>query len=243
MTPNVPSYVPSEWRRVRIPVSWQSGVNSIVISRVSGGLLAVDDVRISTPDDTALASAHVRGLEGGDLDDLVAFVASLDGNDAPIDGPANALVVTRLKLKLGSGRRPDRAGFVVKAEIDAAWTGSELALALSAGMTLRVTDGDGSFDATVSLDDCTLRGNGRTIRCVNELERRRAKLRQLPSGGWGIQMNAGRLADASTGADDPEANPVEAPVTVETQWNALVHTGQATACVGAPPSRLSCRLL
>jgi len=242
MTPNVPSYVPSEWRRVRIPVSWQAGVNQVVISRVSGGQLAVDDVLISTPDDVALASAHVRGLEAGDLDDLVAFVSSLDANDAPIDNPADALRVTRLKLKLGSGQRPDRASFSLKAEIDADWTGAELALALSAGMTLRVADGDGSFDAVVSLDDCTLRGNGRTILCVNEFERRRAKLRQISPDVWGIQMNAVRLPDASTGADDPEANPLEAPVTVETQWNGLVHTGQAPACAGTSSGMLNCRL-
>lgn len=82
MTPNSPNYVPSEWRRVRIPVTYTSGVNTITLSRPWGGQLCIDDVLFSTPDDAAKAIAHIRGLDAGDLADLVAYVNSLDTNAA-----------------------------------------------------------------------------------------------------------------------------------------------------------------
>ena len=239
-TPNVPSYVPSEWRRVRIAVPYQSGLNQIVLSRVSGGQLALDDVLFSTPEDAALASAHVRGLEPDDMEDLVAFVASLDETDAAVDPLAAGLRVTGLKLKLGSGRRPDRGGFSLQVEIDTPWTAEELSLALSMGMSVRVADADASFDASVSLDTCSLRSSGRAIRCISTLTGARAMLRQT-SLGWRIQLSARRLADTSTGADNAIANPVQAPATVGTQWGDVMHSGQATGCVSQGAGALTCR--
>ncbi len=81
-TPNEPGYVPSEWRTVRIPVTFQSGLNSIVLSKPWGGELSIDEVLFSTPDDAALASAHVRGLNAGDVADLIAYLSALDSSSA-----------------------------------------------------------------------------------------------------------------------------------------------------------------
>lgn len=82
-TPNNPGWRPNEWRSVRIPVTFQAGANNVSIMRgSSGGGLKVDDVLITTPDDMALASAHVRGFSPTELDDLVAYLVSLDSTDA-----------------------------------------------------------------------------------------------------------------------------------------------------------------
>ncbi|MBI1318691.1 MAG: hypothetical protein GC168_07050 [Candidatus Hydrogenedens sp.] len=83
MTPNEPSYAPTEWRELRVPITYQAGTNTIVLSKISGGQLAFDDVMFSTPDDAVNAAAHFRVLAPGDLADLTAYVGSLDGSDAP----------------------------------------------------------------------------------------------------------------------------------------------------------------
>ena len=82
-TPNYPSYEPTEWRTVRVPIPYQSGINSIVLTKGSGGELYIDDVLFATPDDAALAAPHRRALSVDDLNDLVAYVVSLDANETP----------------------------------------------------------------------------------------------------------------------------------------------------------------
>jgi YVTN family beta-propeller protein len=83
ITPNDPGWRMNEWRTLRVPVAFQAGTNTIVLTREgSGAQLAIDDVLISTPDDAAAASAHVRNLSAGDLADLIAYLNSLDGNNA-----------------------------------------------------------------------------------------------------------------------------------------------------------------
>ncbi len=83
ITGNVPNYLPNEWRSVRIPVTFQNGTNTVVLSEgATFAQLFVDDVLISTPDDMALAGAHVRGFTPGEIADLSAYLLSLDGNDA-----------------------------------------------------------------------------------------------------------------------------------------------------------------
>jgi hypothetical protein len=74
--------MPNEWRRARVPVTFAAGANSITLRRPSGGQLRVDDVLVSTPDDAARASAHVRGFTPAELADIVAFLRSLDAGDA-----------------------------------------------------------------------------------------------------------------------------------------------------------------
>ncbi len=81
-TPNQPSFVPNEWRTVRIPVIFAAGTNTVTLGKASGGVLSLDDVLITTPEDLAAASAHRRGLNAGDLADLNAYLLSLDGSDA-----------------------------------------------------------------------------------------------------------------------------------------------------------------
>ena len=80
-TPNYPSYEPTEWRTVRVPIPYQSGINSIVLTKGSGGELYIDDVLFATPDDAALAAPHRRSLSADDLNDLLAYVVALDGNE------------------------------------------------------------------------------------------------------------------------------------------------------------------
>lgn len=91
MTPNNPMYVATEWRVARVPVTFQAGANTITVAKDWGGALHIDDVLFVTPDDLAAASAHVRTFAPGDMDDLVAYLASLDGSD----GPAPSAVVRR----------------------------------------------------------------------------------------------------------------------------------------------------
>ncbi|MBI2425159.1 MAG: Ig-like domain-containing protein [Candidatus Hydrogenedentes bacterium] len=95
MSPNNPSYVPTEWRRVRVPVDYVDGTNSVTISKAWGGTFYLDDALFSTPEDAALADAHVRGLSMGDLEDLSAYLISLDSQSAPPDpvGEGEGLVV------------------------------------------------------------------------------------------------------------------------------------------------------
>ena len=89
---NSPGYLPTEWRRVRVPVTFQAGNNQITISKPSGGALAIDDVLFSTPDDRALASDHVRDIAPADMSNLLAYLRSLDGASAP----AAAMAVERV---------------------------------------------------------------------------------------------------------------------------------------------------
>jgi cytochrome c peroxidase len=84
MVPNEPSWWPNEWRRVRVPVQFSAGMNTVQFSRggSAGPQLLVDDVLFSTPQDAALAAAHVRSFAPGERDDLMAYLLSLDGSNA-----------------------------------------------------------------------------------------------------------------------------------------------------------------
>lgn len=82
-TPNDPNWLPNEWRRVRVPVMYSAGMNTVVFTgSAASGQLCIDDVLFSTPDDIAAASSHLRGLSAPDLADLVEFLRSLDGTNA-----------------------------------------------------------------------------------------------------------------------------------------------------------------
>lgn len=83
ITPNEPGWMINEWRIVRVAVNLQAGTNNISFSKTLGAELRIDDILFSTPDDAALAAAHVRNLTAGDLGDLTAYLGSLDGSDAP----------------------------------------------------------------------------------------------------------------------------------------------------------------
>jgi len=81
-TPNNPGWYPNEWRLVRIPVQYGQQNNTITISKTNGGDWKIDDVLFTTPDDLIAANAHVRGFSEQELDDLTAYLLSLDGNNA-----------------------------------------------------------------------------------------------------------------------------------------------------------------
>ncbi len=97
-TPNNPAYVPSEWRSVRVPITYQTGVNSIVLTKAYGGQMFIDDVMFSTPDDAARASAHRRNFDPDDLADIVAYVESFDATNG-----AQPLVTVRRGPIIPSG--------------------------------------------------------------------------------------------------------------------------------------------
>ncbi len=80
-TGNNPGYEPNEWRKVRVPVNWNAGSNTVAISRNFGGV-AVDDVLMMTAGDLVSANDHVRGLNAGDMADLIEYIQSLDGTNA-----------------------------------------------------------------------------------------------------------------------------------------------------------------
>ncbi|MDX2177347.1 MAG: Ig-like domain-containing protein [Candidatus Sumerlaeia bacterium] len=85
-SPNSPSWYPNEWRTHRVPVVFQAGSNTVVISGgVSGGELKIDDILFSTPDDAALAAAHTS-VPPADVADLVEYLLSLDGTNAALPG-------------------------------------------------------------------------------------------------------------------------------------------------------------
>lgn len=251
MTPNVPSYVPNEWRTVRVPVTWASGANTVVLSRTSGGVLAIDDVLFSTPDDAALASAHVRDLAPEDLADLVAYVASLDANDAAIpvgdcggEGqPAcgSALVVTKANLKLGSASRPDKGQLKLAAELAEPLTAEQLLADLASGLAVRVTDGDASFDVALTIPGCALRGDGRSIACGSMQQDGARALLRLGDSAWRLSLKARDLAAAATGADNADANPVQGPASVVFVRAGVAHAGAVSDCRERLPRKLSCR--
>lgn len=250
VTPNEPNYVPSEWRQVRVPVSYASGTNTIVLSRASGGVLSIDDVLFSTPDDAANAGAHVRNLSPADLADLVAYVASLDASDAPTpvadcggtDQPlcGSALVVTRAQLTLGSSHRPDKGLLKLRAEIAEDLAGEDLLADLSAGLVVHVTDDDASYDVELSIADCELRGSGRSIVCGSMRNGGRAVLRRV-RGVWRLTLNARDLPASATGAGDAEANPVQGPASAIVVRGDVAHIGSANDCRERFPRKLICR--
>ncbi len=83
ITPNEPMWLPNEWRTVRIPVTYQAGMNTIVFREGNTfASLKVDDMVFSTPGDRALASAHVRGFTVQETSDISAYLNSLDGTNA-----------------------------------------------------------------------------------------------------------------------------------------------------------------
>jgi YVTN family beta-propeller protein len=250
MTPNFPSYVPTEWRTVRVPVPFASGANTVVLSRTSGGVLAIDDVLFSTPDDAERASAHVRDLVPEDVADLVAFVASLDAHDAAApagecDGegqPAcgSALVVTKASLVLGPASRPDKGSLKLAADLDEGLPVEVLLADLAAGLAVRVRDADASFDVALTIPDCVLRGDGRSIACGNIQDGARALLRPV-EGAWRLSLKARDLPAAVTGAGDAEANPVQGPANAVLVRGGLAHAGALSDCRERFPRKLTCR--
>jgi DNA-binding beta-propeller fold protein YncE len=249
MTPNSPSFVPTEWRTLRVPVTFASGANSIALARTSGGVLAIDDVLFSTPDDAALASAHVRELAAGDMADLVAFVASLDASDAIPAGECggagqpdcgSALVVSKANLTLGSASRPDKGQIKIGAELPEGLSAGELLADLAAGLAVRVTDADASFDVALTIAGCALRSDGHTVACGSMQEGARALLRPR-GGGWRLTLKAHDLAATVTGADDAGANPVQGPANVVMVRGGVAHAGAASDCRERYPRKLSCR--
>ena len=251
VTPNVPSYVPSEWRTVRIPVSYAAGTNTIALARASGGVLSVDDVLFSTPDDAAAAGAHVRNLAPTDLDDLVAYVASLDGSDAtapPGDcGGAgqpecgSALVLTKAKFKLGPTSNPDKGSLSLKAELVDDLTGAELFADLTTRFEVHVTDGDSSFDLTLAISDCELRANGRAITCGSKETGVRVKWK-LSRGVWNMRLKARDLPATATGALDPLANPVTGPARTTLLRGDVAHEGALAECRELFPLKMICKI-
>ncbi len=250
MTPNVPSFVPTEWRTVRVPVTYMAGLNTIVLARSSGGTLAVDDVLFSTPDDAALAAAHVRDLAPADLDDLVAFVASLDGQDAAMtdDGCGgvgepecgSALVLAKAQLRLGSSSSPDKGTLKLVAELAEDLSGEALAADLASGLGVHVTDADSSFNVALALTACEPRGSGRVLVCGGSGDGGRAKLKRRGSV-WRLSVKASDLAGADAGADDAEANPVQGPAAATVFRGDVAHSGTAEVCKESFPRKLTCR--
>jgi len=249
MTPNSPGYLPTAWRRVRVPVSWASGTNTVVLRRTSGGVLAIDDVLFSTPDDAAAASAHVRDLAPEDLDDLVAYLASLDATDAaaPVgdcDGPGqpacgSPLVIAKAVLSLGASSSPDKGLMKLDAVIDEDLTAQELLDELAAGLSVRVTDADRSFDVTRLIMGCQLRAGGTAIRCGDAGAGGRALLRRSGTS-WRVTVTARDLPASQTGAVDPDANPVQGPARATVIRGGVAHAGTATGCRERLPRRLRC---
>lgn len=81
--------VPNDWRRIRVKgLSLDAGTgNNVSFTHLSGGILAVDSVIVSTADQLAAAHAHRRAWEETtqqERQDLVAFLNELDQD---WDGP------------------------------------------------------------------------------------------------------------------------------------------------------------
>ncbi len=82
-TPNNPGWMPNEWRTVRATITYQSGNNSIQLLRNNtGGDLKIDDVLFTTPADLVTASAHVRNFTVQELNQIQAYLLTLDGSNA-----------------------------------------------------------------------------------------------------------------------------------------------------------------
>ncbi len=101
-TPNDPGWNPNEWRYHTVEVDYQAGSNSISIERdASGGNFKLDEVLFTTPEHLALANAHARNFSEQDLADLVAYLNSLDNQDAAL--PAIQLERNGETIDLTSG--------------------------------------------------------------------------------------------------------------------------------------------
>jgi YVTN family beta-propeller protein len=83
-TPGIPeAWRSNEWRSIRIPVTYASGVNTVVFTKTNaGGNFKIDDILFSTPDDAALANSHTLGIDLSEQNQIVAYLLSLDGTDA-----------------------------------------------------------------------------------------------------------------------------------------------------------------
>lgn len=249
-TPNEPSYVPTEWRSVRVPVTYASGLNTFVFSRPVGGVLSIDDVLFSTPDDRAAADAHVRNLAPSDLADLVAYVASLDGQDAslpdedcggaeqPVCG--SPLTLSRAQLKLGPTGRADKSSLKLRAELSEDLSGAQLLANLATLFEAEVSDDDASFGVALDIGGCELKGTGRVIVCVNPGDRTKAKWKRS-SEVWQLSLKAPNLPDNLTGAFDADNNPVEGPITLRLVRGNVVHQGTLSDCRAKLPRKVTCR--
>jgi len=90
-TPNEPESTPNEWRRARVDVSFVAGNNTVVVEAGDDAeTLLLDDIMFSTPDDTytrpedgTFIRAHILDFTAEELSQLVAYLNSLDGSDAP----------------------------------------------------------------------------------------------------------------------------------------------------------------
>ncbi len=84
--PNDPSWMPNEWRIVRVPVTFAAGsANVIEIRRgIGGGQIVLDEVTFTTQRDYALAQPHRRvlSLSSGDRQALIDYLRQLDAADA-----------------------------------------------------------------------------------------------------------------------------------------------------------------
>ncbi len=93
VTGNTPEWLFHVWRTVRVEgLSFAPGANTVTIRDPSGRYVAIDEVQITTPAQTALADPHrrVAALPTGEQDALIAFLLQLDAS-ADVAPPANAV--------------------------------------------------------------------------------------------------------------------------------------------------------
>lgn len=155
-------------------------------------------------------------------------------------GCGSPLVVERLRLSLGAVRRQDSGQIKLRGRMDEAIDPPQLALEWAAGLQVRFHDADDSFAVTVALPACEPRSRGRSVVCGRMRSGARAFLRQRRDT-WRITLAARDLSGVDTGADDPLANPSEAPATVALARGGFVHLGATVQGNESDPRRVACR--
>ena len=114
---------------------------------------------------------------------------------------------------------------------------------LDGGLSIRVTDGDQSYGVEIDGARCVERQRGSVVCQSRSAIRYRAVFEpQRPGAGpWSFRLFAHGFTDADTGSAGDHANPLEAPLRVESRLGGLTAIGAASPCKTIAYSSLLCR--
>jgi hypothetical protein len=186
----------------------------------------------------------VRAIDESDIaaPDLIGFLQVASDPTALLQ-----LHIDRVHLATPRGRRADSGFLTLRARMsDSSGEDTLFDEVLAGDFEMAVSDSDGSFDVTVPLADCRLRGTRRLVCPETPARRTRVTLVRHTRGDsasrlFSLRVSARRLQEDVTGAYVPEAPTLDGPARVLLRRGVGGALAAADHCGRPNSAALACR--